>query len=158
MCQRLGTSRSHELNVSKFPSVSRIEFTRSILSKFSAHVSGSVACRQCSVPTQPSEADRPNGHQSAHKHTRPRPPQELIDLSDDVSRPVGPPPPRGRGGETPQGTGERCVIIGTTGHWRSMLTAESRSVDRPWTVILLLPGKGVCVCVYVLGFSGRSSY
>ena len=39
-CKRLGTSRLHELHQSKFPFVSRIEFIRSKLSNFSAHVSG----------------------------------------------------------------------------------------------------------------------
>ena len=39
-CKRLGTSRLHELHESKFPFVSRIEFIRSKLSNFSAHVSG----------------------------------------------------------------------------------------------------------------------
>ena len=38
-CKRLGTSRLHELHESKFPFVSRIEFIRSKLSNFSAHVS-----------------------------------------------------------------------------------------------------------------------
>ena len=36
--KRLGTSRLHELHESKFPFVSRIEFIRSKLSNFSAHV------------------------------------------------------------------------------------------------------------------------
>ena len=39
-CKRLGTSRLHELHESKFPFVKRIEFIRSKLSNFSAHVSG----------------------------------------------------------------------------------------------------------------------
>ena len=39
-CKRLGTSRLHELHESKFLFVSRIEFIRSKLSNFSAHVSG----------------------------------------------------------------------------------------------------------------------
>ena len=39
-CKRLGTSRLHELHESKFAFVSRIEFIRSKLSNFSAHVSG----------------------------------------------------------------------------------------------------------------------
>ena len=39
-CKRLGTSRLHELHDSKFPFVSRIEFIRSKLSNFSAHVYG----------------------------------------------------------------------------------------------------------------------
>ena len=39
-CKRLGTSRLHELHESKFPFVSRIEFMRSKLSNFSAHVYG----------------------------------------------------------------------------------------------------------------------
>ena len=38
--ERLGTSRSHELHESKFPFVSRVEFIRSKLSNFSAHVYG----------------------------------------------------------------------------------------------------------------------
>ena len=38
-CKRLGTSHLHELHESKFPFVSRIEFIRSKLSIFSAHVS-----------------------------------------------------------------------------------------------------------------------
>ena len=38
--KRLGISRLHELHVSKFPFVSRIEFIRSKLSNCSAHVSG----------------------------------------------------------------------------------------------------------------------
>ena len=37
-CKRLGTSRLHELHVSKFSFVTRIEIIRSKLSKFSAHV------------------------------------------------------------------------------------------------------------------------
>ena len=45
-CKQLGTSRLHELHESKFPFVSRIEFIRSKLSNFSAHVYGvSVAAR-----------------------------------------------------------------------------------------------------------------
>ena len=40
--QRLVPSRSHELHESKFPFVSRIEFIRSKLSIFSAHVYGVV--------------------------------------------------------------------------------------------------------------------
>ena len=39
-CKRLGNCRFHELHRSKFPFVSRIEFIRSKLSKFSAHVPG----------------------------------------------------------------------------------------------------------------------
>ena len=39
-CKRLVPSRLHELHESKFPFVSRIEFIRSKLSNFSAHVSG----------------------------------------------------------------------------------------------------------------------
>ena len=39
-CKRLGTSGLHELHESKFPFVSRIEFIRSKLSNFSAHVYG----------------------------------------------------------------------------------------------------------------------
>ena len=39
-CKRLVSSRLHELHESKFPFVSRIEFIRSKLSDFSAHVSG----------------------------------------------------------------------------------------------------------------------
>ena len=39
-CKRLGTSRLHELHESNLPFVSRIEFIRSKLSNFSAHVSG----------------------------------------------------------------------------------------------------------------------
>ena len=39
-CKRLGTSRLHELDEPKFPFVSRIEFIRSKLKNFSAHVSG----------------------------------------------------------------------------------------------------------------------
>ena len=38
-CKRLVSIRLHELHVSKFPFVSRIEFIRSKLSIFSAHVS-----------------------------------------------------------------------------------------------------------------------
>ena len=38
--KRLGTSRLHELHESTFPFGSRIEFIRSKLSNFSAHVSG----------------------------------------------------------------------------------------------------------------------
>ena len=41
-CKRLGTSRLHELHESKFPFVSRIEFIRSKLSNFSAHVYGAI--------------------------------------------------------------------------------------------------------------------
>ena len=39
-CKRLGTSRLHEVHESKFPFLSRIEFIRSKLSNFSAHVYG----------------------------------------------------------------------------------------------------------------------
>ena len=39
-CKRLVPSRLHELRQSKFSFVSRIEFIRSKLSSFSAHVSG----------------------------------------------------------------------------------------------------------------------
>ena len=39
-CKRLVPSRLHELHDSKFPFVSRIEFIRSKLSNFSAHVYG----------------------------------------------------------------------------------------------------------------------
>ena len=39
-CKRLGTGRLHELHESKLPFVSRIEFIRSKLSNFSAHVYG----------------------------------------------------------------------------------------------------------------------
>ena len=47
-CKRLGTSRLYELHESKFPFVSRIEFIRSKLSNFSAHVSGvSDGARKC---------------------------------------------------------------------------------------------------------------
>ena len=46
-CKRLVLSRLHELHESKFPFVSRIEFIRSKLSNFSAHVSGVIgACRR----------------------------------------------------------------------------------------------------------------
>ena len=41
-CKRLGISRLHELHESKFPFVSRIEFIRSKLSNFSAHVYGAT--------------------------------------------------------------------------------------------------------------------
>ena len=47
-CKRLGTSRLNELHESKFPFVSRIEFIRSKLLNFSAHVYGVVVQR---VPT-----------------------------------------------------------------------------------------------------------
>ena len=40
VCKRLVPSRLHELHESKFPFVSRIEFIRSKLSNFSAHVYG----------------------------------------------------------------------------------------------------------------------
>ena len=39
-CKRLETNRLHELHESKFPFVSRIEFIRSNLLNFSAHVYG----------------------------------------------------------------------------------------------------------------------
>ena len=42
-CKWLITSRLHELHESNFPFVSRIEFIRSKLLNFSAHVSGSVS-------------------------------------------------------------------------------------------------------------------
>ena len=45
-CKRLGTSRLHELHESKFSFVSRIEFIRSKLSNFSAHVYGVSANRR----------------------------------------------------------------------------------------------------------------
>ena len=41
-CKRLVSSRLHELHESKFPFVSRIEFIRSKLSNFSAHVYGVI--------------------------------------------------------------------------------------------------------------------
>ena len=41
-CKRLVPSRLHELHESKFPFVSRIEFIRSKLSFFSAHVYGVI--------------------------------------------------------------------------------------------------------------------
>ena len=41
-CKRLVPSRLHELHESKFPFVSRIEFIRSKLSNFSAHVYGVI--------------------------------------------------------------------------------------------------------------------
>ena len=41
-CKRLGISRLHELHKSKFPFVTRIEFIRSRLSNFSAHVYGVI--------------------------------------------------------------------------------------------------------------------
>ena len=43
-CERLGTSRLHELHESKFSFVSRIEFIRSKLSNFFAHVYGVTEC------------------------------------------------------------------------------------------------------------------
>ena len=46
-CKRLGTSRLHELHESKFPFVSRIEFIRSKLSNFSAHVYGATERASC---------------------------------------------------------------------------------------------------------------
>ena len=52
----LETSRLHELHESKCPFVSRIEFIRSKLSNFSAHVSGSV-CR----PLTPASVRRAAG-------------------------------------------------------------------------------------------------
>ena len=44
-CKRLGTSRLHELHESKLPFCSRIEFIRSKLSNFFAHVSGASNVR-----------------------------------------------------------------------------------------------------------------
>ena len=41
-CKRLVPSRLHALHESKFPFVSRIEFIRSKLSNFSAHVSRAI--------------------------------------------------------------------------------------------------------------------
>ena len=49
--KRLVPSRSHELHESKFPFVSRMEFIRSKLSNFSAHVYGSMRCLRCSPAT-----------------------------------------------------------------------------------------------------------
>ena len=43
-CKLLGTSSLHELHESKSPLVSRIEFMRSKLSNFSAHVYGVSVC------------------------------------------------------------------------------------------------------------------
>ena len=57
-CKRLGTSRLHELHESKFPFVSRIEFIRSKLSNFSAHVSG-VMDSSSGTPPPPLSAPRP---------------------------------------------------------------------------------------------------
>ena len=52
-CKRLGTSRLHELRESKFSFVSRIEFIRSKISNFSAHVSGVTANRhETQIPAQ----------------------------------------------------------------------------------------------------------
>ena len=42
MSRKIRTSRLHELHESKFPFVSRIEFIRSKLSNFSAHVHGVI--------------------------------------------------------------------------------------------------------------------
>ena len=50
-CKRLVPSRSHELHESKFPFVSRIEFIRSKLSNFSAHVSGVTLSLSLSLMT-----------------------------------------------------------------------------------------------------------
>ena len=58
-CERLGTTRSHELHESKFPFVSRIEFIRSKLSNFSAHVYGVIVfhpARATSCPPGPGGA------------------------------------------------------------------------------------------------------
>ena len=52
-CERLGTSRSHELNKSKFPFVSRIEFIRWKLSNFSALVHGVVIFHSAPHRTKP---------------------------------------------------------------------------------------------------------
>ena len=58
-CKRLGTSRLHEWHESKFPFVSRIEFIRSKLSNFSAHVYGVTGSRgrraAINAATQPRE-------------------------------------------------------------------------------------------------------
>ena len=50
LCKRLGTSRLHELHESKFTFVSRIEFIRSKLSNFSAHVYGVNAAHTSADP------------------------------------------------------------------------------------------------------------
>ena len=59
-CKRLGTSRLHESHESKFPFVSRIEFIRSKLSNFSAHVYGVIAfpIGQADLMTQPRASPR----------------------------------------------------------------------------------------------------
>ena len=54
-CKRLGTSRLHELHESKFTFVSRIEFIRSKLSNFSAHVYGVTIPTNNWHPTGPLE-------------------------------------------------------------------------------------------------------
>ena len=59
-CKRLVPSRLHELHESKFPFVSRIEFIRSKLSNFSAHVYGVTIYRE----TFPIEDSLPLGTQS----------------------------------------------------------------------------------------------
>ena len=52
-CKRLVPSRLHELHESKFPFVSRIEFIRSKLSNFSAHVYGDSVTRTRRYPLWP---------------------------------------------------------------------------------------------------------
>ena len=64
--RRLVPSRLHKLHESKFPFVTRIEFIRSKLSNFSAHVSGvaavaAVVVRDQSELSEPPPDGRPGG-------------------------------------------------------------------------------------------------
>ena len=72
-CKRLVPSRLHELHESKFPFVSRIEFIRSKLSNFSAHVYGATDGWSARVPSPPGGAHRPSAG----------------DGRGDISRPAG---------------------------------------------------------------------
>ena len=83
-CRRLVPSRLHELHESKFPFVSRIEFIRSKLSNFSAHVSGvSASTRHSSRHSYPLSLHRsaPSRAPSVSPHcpSRPLPPPLLHD-------------------------------------------------------------------------------
>ena len=82
MSKRLRTSRLHELHESKFPFASRIEFIRSKLSNFSAHVYGVIAAAALH-PTPLSATRPPSVH---HKQTRRAP----LDWPNRTRRPTHP--------------------------------------------------------------------
>ena len=101
--KRLGTSRLHELHESEFPFVSRIEFIRSKVSNFSAHVSGvtdtaPALCRGRLLPPVPDTRHTSIGpsHGSAEAGPNSGKPGGV-----PVSHPIPAGPGRGRRGDTP---------------------------------------------------------